>query len=140
MQCFYCGELPSQRDHVTPHAVTGQDKRHWSVDYVWACADCNQGLGAKHPFSLLDRCWHQHDRIIRKNRLNKVLAEWHDDELSEFSPMMARQIKAERRLRAIAHQRLAFIKHRIATMEMLEAEAIERHGERAKRRGYGKPR
>ena len=111
--CFYCGQMASTRDHVTPHSTMGLKHRKWSgIDYVNCCKECNTLLGASHPYSMIDRIEHLIEKFTKKHKLHKPIVQWDEDELAEVSTSMAKSIRAHVKAWNAKHERLTHMRLR----------------------------
>lgn len=99
LTCFYCGDLPGTKDHITPHSTTGLKRRIWAgVDWVNCCRECNTLMGAAFPYMLSDRIAYLIEKFSKRYKLDKPRIQWDEDELDEMSMDMRREIRAQTRL------------------------------------------
>ena len=106
LTCFYCGDLASTRDHITPQSVCSDyGKKFAGVEVVNCCRECNALLGANFPFNMLERMNYLSRRIVNKYKLNKPIPEWSDEEIKELDGNLRKSVRAKIRERQRAIER-----------------------------------
>lgn len=101
-KCVYCGEVASSEDHYPPRSISIRGM------ILPCCLECNTSLGARHPFSFVDRCRLAKDNIRRKYKKVLKMPHWDEEELSEMSYAMRIDIESCKRVRKIVEERLAW--------------------------------
>lgn len=123
--CFYCGDVATDRDHITPHSTGQFPTRSWrGLDYVNCCSECNTLMGNFHPYSLGRRIRRLIDRFARIKGLNKGKVQWDEDELEELGPELRRQIRAEQEARDRNEARVAHMRNLLLEVEAAEDEIL----------------
>lgn len=82
--CTYCGEIPTQQDHVVPSVMTtsSRNKPEWSSGPTcYCCADCNAHLSYRYFETFRERCEWQRDRIDRL----ALPIRWAPEEIAELN-------------------------------------------------------
>lgn len=85
LKCFYCGDLASDREHVTPHSATNAGGHKFNgKETVNCCSECNTLLGTVYPYDLQARINYLYEKIIKKYQLDVLIPEWADEEFEEL--------------------------------------------------------
>lgn len=108
LECVYCGDQASQRDHVVPHSVTNSREDKYDFDHtkvVPACKECNAALYNRPLFTVAERA--QWLLVRLKKKLNQTPT-WDKTELNELgktlrSFVVSQQIKRENLEKRISH-------------------------------------
>lgn len=96
LECWYCGDVATSRDHVIPHATTGLNKRRYEgVELIECCANCNSILGANLFETLTERVEYLAKRFGAKHKLNSPRVEWSEDEIAELNGNLRQYIRAK---------------------------------------------
>jgi len=127
LTCFYCGDLATSRDHVTPHSTTGLKNRAWSgIDYVMCCTECNSILGDNEPYSMVRRIDFLIEKFTKRHKLNKPRVQWDEDELADVSKSMAQSIRAHMRIWNKRQERLDHMRLRRLYVHNEEIETVDK--------------
>lgn len=100
--CVYCGMRAQTDDHFPPRCYT-----HKGFLFP-SCGECNMLAGTEHPTNLEKRIAHVKQRIASRHRKALRVPIWSEDDLSELSPEMEKEIRAWQEKRRIAHGRLVW--------------------------------
>jgi hypothetical protein len=86
--CTYCGDIPSEIDHVIPLSQYIDRKRSRSDDSrgirTYSCRNCNSVLSNKYFSSFIERVMFTREQIIKKAQKFKRDASWSDEEISQL--------------------------------------------------------
>ena len=99
--CFYCGDAAEHLDHCPPLAWidsrTSEQWREASIPVVLlpSCSQCNQALGDRPLFTVLDRLLNLEN--ILHVRYERDAALWSDAELEDMGESFKRSIEARRK-------------------------------------------
>lgn len=132
LQCFYCGELATSRDHVTPHAVSPTETRDFGLDEtVRCCMPCNSQLGSKGAYNLLMRIAWLIERTVQKHKLLEPIPDWSDEEIAELGPNLRRQVKhlmrqRERHMTRVIYMRGVLLKLNAKTEDPVAVPELRR--------------
>lgn len=86
LQCFYCGDLATERDHVAPRPFNSSIRGSNTHDEtVPCCSSCNVLKGTLVRENLSEVVYEMAGRLARKANLNRTYIEWSDEELDEIS-------------------------------------------------------
>ena len=122
-ECFYCGDMPSDRDHVFPESGKHFHKNYYrNRELVPVCKECNHLLGANNFISIEDRVEWLKEKIIKKYKLNKDEIVWLEDELNELNDTLKQYIGQQISIRKSAEQRIAFINTRLEKLSPVQPE------------------
>jgi hypothetical protein len=96
LECWYCGDVATSRDHVIPHAATGlNNRRYEGVELIECCANCNSILGANLFNTLAERVEFLAKRFCAKHKLNRPHIEWSEDDLNELTGNLRQYVRAK---------------------------------------------
>lgn len=130
LTCFYCGDLPGTRDHVTPHSISGMSKRKWSnLDYVNCCHECNRLLSDNFPYCMERRIDFLIRAFTKKHKLHKRMIQWDEDELDDLSHSLASNIRSQTRLWNKRQARLDHMRLRFLHISTVNKEDCDTYGE-----------
>ena len=111
LECIYCGEPASQRDHVIPHSVvngTDASRTYDHADVVPACRDCNGALTNKPLLTISERATWLHQRMERKlAKMNRQ--QWTEEEISALGKTLQAYVRREQSKLHEIERRLAHL-------------------------------
>jgi len=114
LKCFYCGELGTSRDHIFAHSArinVGRGTRNFAgQETVNSCDECNNIMGNRHPYSILDRVAYLIERLDARYQLQVQVPEWDEEELEELGQNLRRMIGAKIKQRQRALERRSHAK------------------------------
>ena len=125
-KCFYCGDIATDRDHVVPHALSGRNRRIWTLDWVHCCRECNRFMGAEAPYSMTERVRIVIGKISKKYKLDQPDPDWDEHDLEGMSRQFVAKIKADARNRTYAEGRIVMLKARLSDLIEKEIALIDR--------------
>lgn len=122
--CYYCGAGAESIDHMPPLAWVdllcpskkmGKGRSKQICLLMAACLDCNQRLGDRPLFSLIERVRHIENSLLKKYENESSL--WTDDEINEMGPEFRRTLKARRVKYQWLLQRIRHVQWRVGEIE-----------------------
>jgi hypothetical protein len=108
LECVYCGEPATDRDHVVAHSLVNSASRDRTFDHdevVPACKDCNGALNNKPLVTIAERAHWLSERL--KKKLDKMPI-WEPREIDKLgrclqSVVNAGQLKRKKTERRVEH-------------------------------------
>lgn len=99
--CMYCGDPATDREHVVPKSIVGEN-----TDKVWSCSECNS-IASDSLFETIEEKG-EYIRAKLKHKYKKILeaAEWSDDEIEEMGYGMQKRIRSARTAKQWVKKRL----------------------------------
>ena len=106
LECIYCGEPATDRDHVVPHSLTSKVERSWTTsEVVPACRDCNGSLHNRPLLTIAARADWLLRRLFRKQGSLKGRP-WTDEELMELGETLRKYVVSQENKRLTLERRI----------------------------------
>lgn len=121
--CFYCGEPASDKEHVVPKSLVGEN-----TDKVWSCRECNNIAGAK----VFDDIYEKREFILiaLERKYSKIIniPNWDDNEIVEMGWKLKKQIRSDMEKKKWIRKRLTWdmTAHALVVAKSLELNDIGR--------------
>ena len=111
--CFYCGIYTKNlhREHIKP--ASASCCRKFSVEYIFACRECNVTLGALNFENITNKFDVLISRYITKYKLTTSVIEWGEDEIQELGRSLKQRIINRLSKRRKAEERVLYLKMKV---------------------------
>jgi hypothetical protein len=112
-RCHYCGWAASGIDHIPPLSVRAAfveagAVHRWEIKDVPCCKECNSALGARAPFSLVDRRKLAKAHLRRKYKRYLRMPDWREEEIQCLGYNLQIMIRKNLQVRETALLRLGW--------------------------------
>src|SRR5882762_1548605 len=112
LDCIYCGDRATCRDHVVPFCYDNFTKVRGDWDYnsenvVPCCQSCNGHLGSMYLPSIAERAQHLANELSRQSKKILKSPDWTSAELKELSGSLRKTVQAMQIKKNLIRERLS---------------------------------